>query len=184
MEKKRIGLSKRQRFAVFERDEFTCRYCGRTPPSVLLVLDHVIPFSQGGQTTKENLVTSCESCNQGKADKILGSNSLPEGDFRRLAQESLEQTRKAKLDHESCKAHLKLRQSIVDLACEIFGLNELDTRNISCFVNITQEFGIDKLTQWLERAVSKIGTDRERDCTKYVCGIARIEREKRNANPR
>lgn len=33
---KRKPLSKRIRFEVFKRDSFTCQFCGRTPPEVIL----------------------------------------------------------------------------------------------------------------------------------------------------
>lgn len=61
------------RFAVFTRDNFRCVYCGRTPTedNVKLVTDHVIPSSRGGDTTMENLVTSCTECNIGKSDILL-----------------------------------------------------------------------------------------------------------------
>jgi len=69
---KRSSLSKRTRFAVFERDEFTCQYCGERPPLVVLHLDHIHPVSKGGEDTEENLVTSCVACNAGKSDRVLG----------------------------------------------------------------------------------------------------------------
>lgn len=69
---KRQNTGKRLRFEVFNRDGFTCQYCGAQPPDVLLVVDHITPASHGGTTTIENLITACEPCNQGKADKELG----------------------------------------------------------------------------------------------------------------
>lgn len=68
---KRRTPSIRLRFAVFTRDNFACVYCGRKPPEVELSPDHVIPFSKGGKTTLENLVTSCRHCNAGKSDQEL-----------------------------------------------------------------------------------------------------------------
>lgn len=59
------------RFQVFERDNFTCKYCGLTPPAVRLQIDHVIPISKGGKDEEANLVTSCFECNNGKRDKVL-----------------------------------------------------------------------------------------------------------------
>lgn len=74
---KRKSTGKRQRFRIFQRDRFTCSYCGRTPPTIVLVIDHVIPVSKGGTGDEENLITSCESCNQGKADKLLSDIPRP-----------------------------------------------------------------------------------------------------------
>lgn len=70
---RRQSTGKRLRFEVFKRDYFTCRYCGAQPPSVVLVLDHALPVAAGGTTTIDNLVTACEPCNQGKADRPLGA---------------------------------------------------------------------------------------------------------------
>ena len=72
MGRKRKGLSKRARFEVFKRDGFTCQYCGRTPPQVILEADHMIPVAQGGEDHESNMVTACQDCNRGKADKVLG----------------------------------------------------------------------------------------------------------------
>lgn len=67
-------ISKRLRFKILARDNFTCRYCGGKAPDVQLVLDHVLPVSIGGETTESNLMTSCEDCNAGKSDLIIPAN--------------------------------------------------------------------------------------------------------------
>lgn len=69
--KERKALSKRVRFEIFKRDRFACVYCGRTPPAVLLHIDHVHPLAAGGTDEAENLVTACADCNLGKAAKLL-----------------------------------------------------------------------------------------------------------------
>ena len=51
------------------RDEDTCQYCGKH--SRELTLDHIIPRSRGGQSTWENLVASCRSCNGKKGSRLL-----------------------------------------------------------------------------------------------------------------
>ena len=48
------------RFNVFLRDRFSCQYCGSRDD---LTFDHVMPRSKGGETTWENVVAACSSCN-------------------------------------------------------------------------------------------------------------------------
>lgn len=55
------------RWKVWRRDNFTCRYCGSW--AQYLTLDHVIPETEGGTNTQDNLVTACSSCNQKKGSK-------------------------------------------------------------------------------------------------------------------
>lgn len=65
--------SPRLRFRVLERDHFCCRHCGRSPANevgVVLHVDHVIPYSDIGETVIENLQTLCSKCNFGKTDSI------------------------------------------------------------------------------------------------------------------
>lgn len=61
------------RFAVLERDGFKCRYCGRSAPEFQIVVDHVIPFSKGGECVASNLVAACVECNIGKSDRFMVS---------------------------------------------------------------------------------------------------------------
>lgn len=59
------------RFNIFKRDNFTCQYCGRKSPEVILTLDHKYPKSKGGANTEDNLITACKECNHGKGDVLL-----------------------------------------------------------------------------------------------------------------
>jgi len=61
----------RTRFLVFERDNFTCQYCGRKSPECVLQIDHIYPKSKGGVNDINNYKTSCDACNLGKGDYIL-----------------------------------------------------------------------------------------------------------------
>ena len=69
----RTALSKRIRFEVFKRDQFSCQYCGRHPPDVVLEIDHIIPICDGGDASEGNLLTACFDCNRGKAGISLTS---------------------------------------------------------------------------------------------------------------
>lgn len=75
---KRRTLGNTVRFEIFKRDNFTCQYCGATPPDTILEVDHVIPVSKGGSDEVSNLVTSCFECNRGKRDKPLGESFIEE----------------------------------------------------------------------------------------------------------
>jgi len=62
-----MAVSKRLRYEVIRRDDFTCRYCGARAPDVELTVDHVVPVALGGGDGPENLVTACADCNAGKS---------------------------------------------------------------------------------------------------------------------
>jgi len=55
------------RLEVFNRDHYTCQYCGKE--SRQLTLDHVTPRYLGGQHTWENVVSACNHCNRRKAGR-------------------------------------------------------------------------------------------------------------------
>ena len=57
------------RINVYARDRNTCQYCGRRFARADLNLDHVIPRSQGGCSTWENVVCSCLDCNRKKGGR-------------------------------------------------------------------------------------------------------------------
>ena len=59
------------RMNVFYRDHFQCQYCAIKLPTTELTFDHVIPVSQNGATSWENVVTCCKACNTKKGSKSL-----------------------------------------------------------------------------------------------------------------
>ena len=71
----RKSLSNKIRFEVFKRDNFTCQYCGRKAPEIVLNVDHIEPVAKGGTNDIYNLVTSCFECNNGKRDRKLDDNT-------------------------------------------------------------------------------------------------------------
>lgn len=68
------NVSWRLRFLVMRRDSFKCQLCGLSPAmkhGTVLVVDHVVPWASGGETTMDNLQTLCEQCNGGKSNLSL-----------------------------------------------------------------------------------------------------------------
>jgi hypothetical protein len=72
----RKSLSKKIRFEVFKRDSFTCQYCGKSAPTVLLEVDHIKPVSKDGDDDVTNLITACFDCNRGKSDRELSDDAV------------------------------------------------------------------------------------------------------------
>lgn len=64
-------LNLRIRYSVLKRDNFRCKICGKSPSTdhtVELHVDHVKPWSKGGESTLDNLQTLCSKCNIGKSN--------------------------------------------------------------------------------------------------------------------
>ncbi len=57
------------RTLIFERDDYTCRYCSTRGGR--LECDHVTPISRGGSNEPDNLVTACFTCNRAKRSKLV-----------------------------------------------------------------------------------------------------------------
>ena len=76
MGEKRKPIAKKIRFEVLKRDKFTCQYCGKSAPEVILEVDHIKPVSKGGSDNIMNLITSCKDCNRGKSNIELSDDSI------------------------------------------------------------------------------------------------------------
>lgn len=68
---KQVNLS---RHNVYKRDGSACVYCSSKEN---LTLDHVLPRSQGGKDSWENLVTACRKCNAKKGDLTPEEANMP-----------------------------------------------------------------------------------------------------------
>ena len=75
---KRNRLGRRQqisgdvRHAVYLRDNYRCRMCGKGDEDYDLQIDHKKPVSKGGTNHIRNLQTLCEDCNKEKGNKWKG----------------------------------------------------------------------------------------------------------------
>lgn len=59
-------INQKIKLKIFKRDNYTCVLCGKSPATqmgVILHIDHIIPFSKGGENDLKNLRTLCDKCN-------------------------------------------------------------------------------------------------------------------------
>lgn len=61
-------VTNKMRFAIYERDGYRCRICGRKTND--LEIDHIIPIAKGGKSTYDNLQTLCHRCNKRKGSNL------------------------------------------------------------------------------------------------------------------
>lgn len=69
-------MVKLNRKNIFARDRNQCQYCGRAYATSELSIDHIIPRSQKGGDTWENLVCACTSCNARKGGRTPDQASM------------------------------------------------------------------------------------------------------------
>lgn len=139
----RKAIRPKIRFEVFKRDSFTCQYCGRKAPDVVLEVDHIKPVAKGGNNSLLNLVTSCVECNRGKGKEELSENSAVEVQRREL---ELRNERRLQLEMMLEWAqglrdqHRKEYQQIAELFEEESGL-ELGEKHQKAIKKAIRDFG-------------------------------------------
>lgn len=187
----RSSLSKSIRFEVFKRDSFTCQYCGRKAPDVLLEIDHIEPVAKGGSGDLLNLTTACKDCNSGKSDKSISQTTLL--DKQRAQLEDL-QRRREQIDmmFQWQKGLLGLQDEVVDRLQEIwteqvhgYALNEDGLRMLK---KLARTYSVDELVtairtaadQYLVFEGGKPTRDSVEHAWKMVGGISRMNRVERD----
>lgn len=55
-------IEQRVSWAVYKRDNYTCRYCGRD--GIPMTVDHLVLWEKGGPSIEDNLVTCCRKDNK------------------------------------------------------------------------------------------------------------------------
>jgi hypothetical protein len=175
MRKKEYQMKPSLRFAVFQRDEFTCQYCGKKSPEAILEVDHMHPESQGGVTELENLITSCFECNRGKGVRLLSSVPV-EFDVHEKAIAIVERERQIhELNFWRAKQRQREEKEIAQLATYWdqhawrYGYESSSFRsgNIQTFL---QHFCCEELLAFLKIALSRDDLKESRQW-RYFCGI-------------
>lgn len=167
----RKPLGNKLRFDIFKRDLFTCQYCGKNPPSVVLEIDHIIPVSKGGSNEIDNLLTSCFECNRGKTNTSL--NTLPSTTAEKLAliQEKEDQYKAYQKTLAVVERRIKKEiEKVNDVYKSHFPKYQLSesfkTGSVRKFII---ELGLNEVLVAMDRACSKIYSSN--GATKYFCGI-------------
>lgn len=174
---KRKATSKRLRFEVFKRDAFTCQYCGAQPPEIVLVCDHIDPVKLGGLTTIDNLVTSCEACNQGKAANPLGTiANRPDADllFLEMQQEIVELKRFQEAENKRNELLRQVADSLQDAWMDITG--DEYPPDQSMFIQLLHKYSPDIVRQAILVAAKREADGlfrRVQDAIPYTWGVAK-----------
>lgn len=138
----RKAISKSTRFEVFKRDKFTCQYCGKSAPEVVLHIDHIRPVSKGGDNSIANLITACAACNGGKSNRELSDDTII---AKQKAQLDELQERRDQLEmmFDWQKGLMNIESDIVAEASSIwsglvkpFGLNEIGLSELKKLIRI------------------------------------------------
>ena len=110
---KRKAISNKTRVEIFKRDKFTCQYCGRSAPEVILEIDHIKPVAEGGTNDVINLITSCRDCNRGKGKTLLDDQTVLEKQKKQL-DELEERRQQLAMMVEWKEELLKMDESFLD----------------------------------------------------------------------
>lgn len=184
----RKTISKKLRFEVFKRDGFTCQYCGRMAPDVVLEVDHINPVANGGENEIINLATSCFDCNRGK-----GKRALSEKEEVKKQQEQLKELNQKR---EQLEMMLEWRDELSRFETE--QAEEVEARFADLTGDGFTDIGMGKVKKWikqfglievincLEISVSQYyreGDKRSKEiCFNYIPRIA-ANRKKEKDNP-
>lgn len=177
-----MSLSKRKRFDVFKRDLFCCQYCGGTPPTVTLEIDHIVPISKKGGDEIDNLVTSCFDCNRGKSDVELSALPATTESKIILIKEKEYQYKQYQKLLRSIENRLNTEvEQIASVYTQYFPDYQLGDKFKNTSVKLfLSRLGYDEVRKSMERACGKISSSTQ--SLKYFCGICwNIIKQKKDA---
>jgi len=184
----RKSLTKKMRFEVFKRDSFTCQYCGRMAPDVVLEVDHINAVANGGKNEIMNLVTSCFDCNRGKGKKKLSDKKEIE-----IQQEQLKELSEKR---EQLKFMLQWKKELLNFENEqveeiqkifrektYFTLTDIGKRDIKKWI---ADFGLIEVIECTNISIDQYyDIDKKETYEKTISYIPRIAvtRRKQKENP-
>lgn len=160
------------RFEVFKRDGFKCQYCGRTPPAVILEIDHINPRAEGGRDCIENYITACFDCNRGKGKRKLDSLPVALGDTIETIKERRRQLQAFNRLIETIEKEYqvgidKVNQAFQETFPDRILTDNFGRTSIKTFLKLLPP---TRVLEAMSLACSKHGNDPERTVS-YFCGI-------------
>lgn len=185
----RKNITKKVRFETFKRDSFTCQYCGRMAPDVVLEVDHINPVANGGDNDVMNLITSCFDCNRGK-----GKRKLTDKDEIKKQQEQLKELNTKR---EQLKMMLEWRKELQGFDNELLqGFLKIYTEKTGYTltdvgkekaIKWIKDFGLMEVLECLDISVRQYFDESKADKTiyktfDYIPKIANV-RKKTKADP-
>jgi len=177
-----LSISKKLRFEIFKRDGFTCAYCGKTPPEIILEIDHIDPKSKGGIDEINNLITACFDCNRGK-------RNIPLDKIPYQMNENLEVLKLKESQLKEYRKYIKKIENRIDEDVNeienIFKINYPNNSFTDRFrlsvKNFLNKLSIVEIKDAMSQSCSKIFYGDPEWCIKYFCAICwRKIREKYN----
>jgi len=178
---------------VFKRDRFTCQYCGKSAPDVVLHIDHIQPVSKDGDNSITNLITACAECNGGKGARELSDNAVIEKKKTQL-DELQERRDQLEMMFEWQRGLMDLESIQVEKVSEIY--QELvpgwywNETGINLIKKLLMKFGFEEVveclrisaSQYLEYEDGKPTKESVNKTTDYIERIANM-RKKYRADP-
>jgi hypothetical protein len=167
----RKQISKRTRFEVFKRDNFTCQYCSAKPPKVPLEVDHIIPVSKKGTNEMINLITACFDCNRGKSNIELAdapASIIDTMERKRIAQQQyLDYKKVLKKDKNILESDINEVESVYSNSFNRYEFTERFRLTVGKFI---KEIGFVEVEDAMIVACNKIYYHEDK-ALKYFCGI-------------
>jgi hypothetical protein len=167
-----MAISKKIRFEVFKRDGFTCAYCGKTPPSVILEVDHIDPKANGGEDDINNLITACFDCNRGKRDIPLTKIPSKLSDNLEVLREQEEQLKEYRKFIDEIQRRLKKDARRIEkiFMASFPGWRFSDQFLNSSLIPFLKKLPFHEVEEALYIAIGKFRWSDSR-AIKYFCGI-------------
>ena len=170
--KKRKAISTRTRFDIFKRDGFKCLYCGRTPPTVILHVDHIQPVCEGGDNSPENLATSCDQCNFGKSGVPL---TIVPKSLEQRAAESVEREKQVRALAEALREEKDRVEvdawEVADIFIAHFNLDGIRKDWFQSIIGFVRRMPAPIVVESMEQAIAKRGRSSSGYAFRYFCGI-------------
>lgn len=155
----RKTLPKKIRFEVFKRDRFTCQYCGRMAPDVILEVDHIQPVAEGGKNTILNLITSCRDCNRGKGKTRLTDDTELKKQQAQMT-ELAEKREQLKMLMEWRTELANIHKEEVDYICEYWkkangGIYDLNESGRAIAMSYLKQFTLPEILDAIDISIER-----------------------------